>query len=48
MLWSGDVLNPTSKESEILNELNDIINEDERNNNVLLPIRDGLMLCINK
>ena len=48
MLWSGDVLNPTSKESEILNELNNIINEDERNNNVLLPIRDGLMLCINK
>ena len=48
MLWSGDVLNPTSKESEILNELNNIINEDERNINVLLPIRDGLMLCINK
>ena len=48
MLWSGNVLNPDSKESEILNELNNIINEDERNNNVLLPIRDGLMLCINK
>ena len=46
MLWSGDVLNPTSKESETLNKLNDIINNDKRNINTLLPIRDGLMLCI--
>ena len=46
MLWSGDVLNPTSKESETLNKLNNIINDDKRNINTLLPIRDGLMLCI--
>tara|TARA_B100000029_G_scaffold510530_1_gene602235 strand:- start:1948 stop:2574 length:627 start_codon:yes stop_codon:yes gene_type:complete len=46
MLWSGDVLSPTSKESETLNNLNDIINNDKRNKNTLLPIRDGLMLCI--
>ena len=48
MLWSGDVLNPTSKESEILNMLNNIIVNDERNMNTLLPIRDGLMICIKK
>ena len=48
MLWSGDVLNPTSKESETLNMLNNIITEDERNINTLLPIRDGLMICIKK
>ena len=46
MLWSGDVLNPTTIESETLNKLNDIINDDKRNINTLLPIRDGLMLCI--
>ena len=48
MLWSGDVLSPTSKESETLNMLNNIITEDERNINTLLPIRDGLMICIKK
>ena len=48
MLWSGDVLSPTSKESEILDMLNNIITEDERNINTLLPVRDGLMLCIKK
>ena len=48
MLWSGDVLKPTTKESETLNELNNIITIDERNSNTLLPIRDGLMLCIKK
>ena len=48
MLWSGDVLNPTSKESETLNMLNNIITKDKRNMNTLLPIRDGLMICIKK
>tara|TARA_Y100001970_G_scaffold132575_1_gene163618 strand:+ start:6711 stop:7340 length:630 start_codon:yes stop_codon:yes gene_type:complete len=48
MLWSGDVVNPTSKEAETLNELNNIITEDSRNSNTLLPIRDGLMICIKK
>ena len=48
MLWSGDVLEPTSKESETLNTLNNIITEDERTINTLLPIRDGLMICIKK
>jgi len=48
MLWSGDVLKPTSKESETLNMLNNIITDDERTINTLLPIRDGLMICIKK
>jgi caffeoyl-CoA O-methyltransferase len=48
MLWSGDVLKPTSKESETLNMLNNIITDDKRNDNTLLPIRDGLMICIKK
>ena len=48
MLWSGDVLNPSTIESETLNNLNHIIVKDDRNTNTLLPIRDGLMLCIKK
>ena len=45
MLWGGDVLSPSSEESEVLNTLNDIITKDFRNTNILIPIRDGLMLC---
>ena len=45
MLWGGDVLSPSSEESEVVNTLNDIITKDSRNTNTLIPIRDGLMLC---
>tara|TARA_Y100000590_G_scaffold470423_1_gene664794 strand:- start:1408 stop:2034 length:627 start_codon:yes stop_codon:yes gene_type:complete len=48
MLWGGSVVNPTDLESKILSELGVIINNDERVFNVLLPIRDGLMICIKK
>ena len=46
MLWGGEVLNPKTEEAETLNELNSIIYNDKRNINMLIPIRDGLMLCI--
>ena len=46
MLWGGEVLNPKTDEASTLNELNQIISQDTRNFNLLLPIRDGLMLCI--
>ncbi|MBI64697.1 MAG: methyltransferase [Candidatus Marinimicrobia bacterium] len=45
MLWSGGVVNPKTDEDIILNELNAIIANDQRNMNVLLPIRDGVMVC---
>ena len=48
MLWSGEVLNPNSPESKVLNDLNQIIQNDDRNYNLLLPIRDGVMMCIKK
>ena len=48
MLWSGEVLNPDSPESTVLNDLNQIIQNDDRNYNLLLPIRDGVMMCIKK
>tara|TARA_B100001750_G_C15482944_1_gene586622 strand:+ start:511 stop:1149 length:639 start_codon:yes stop_codon:yes gene_type:complete len=45
MLWSGSVLNPKDNESKILNLCNDYIQNDIRVNNLLIPIRDGLMIC---
>ena len=46
MLWGGTVLDPQTEESKTLNELNQLISNDNRNKNVLLPIRDGLMMCM--
>ena len=48
MLWGGSVLNPKDEQSTILNKLATIINNDKRNQNILLPIRDGLMVCFKK
>ena len=48
MLWGGAVLNPKDEQSKVLNQLAKIINNDERNINMLFPIRDGLMVCIKK
>jgi predicted O-methyltransferase YrrM len=48
VLWSGKVLNNSAiennKDTKILHELNIKINEDNRVENILLPLRDGLML----
>ena len=48
MLWSGSVINPTDDDSRALRKTGDYIQEDTRVFNMLLPIRDGLMLCIKK
>ena len=48
MLWGGSVMNPKDLESKTLSELGTIINNDSKIFNVLLPIRDGLMICIKK
>jgi len=45
MLQSGRVLNPADPASRIIAVLNDRIQRDERVENVLLPIRDGIMLA---
>jgi caffeoyl-CoA O-methyltransferase len=49
VLWSGKVLDPGDDENAAaLGEFNRIVLADERVSNVLLPIRDGLMvLCKN-
>ena len=46
MLWSGDVLEPQDDDAKSLRKTGDFIQNDERVFNTLLPIRDGLMLCI--
>ena len=48
VLWSGKVLEKiidNDKETLEINKLNKKIKEDKRVENILLPIRDGLMIC---
>ena len=48
ILWSGKVLyeQPAGdKETAVLKALNDRVQNDSRVENILLPIRDGLMMC---
>ena len=48
MLWSGNVIDPKDDDSKALRKTGDYIQKDKRVFNILLPIRDGLMLCIKK
>ena len=48
MLWSGTVLDPQDNDSKILRATADLIKDDPRVFNFLLPVRDGLMICIKK
>ncbi|HXF43062.1 MAG TPA: class I SAM-dependent methyltransferase [Pyrinomonadaceae bacterium] len=46
VLWSGKVLSPSDDDSISLDNFNKKIQADGRVSNLLLTIRDGLMLCI--
>ena len=48
MLWGGNVIDPSDDDSRALRKTGDYIQKDPRVFNTLLPIRDGLMLCIKK
>ncbi len=52
VLWDGKVVDETSlkkdKDTQILDSLNKFIQQDPRVENILLPIRDGLMLVRKK
>ena len=51
VLWSGKVTeepSPQDIDTKALVEFNEMIQNDERVENVLLPIRDGLMVCRKK
>jgi len=43
-LWDGKVLDPDDKEAEAVARFNDLVHNDERVENLLLPVRDGVML----
>ena len=44
-LWGGKVLDPKDESDKAINALNDYVTNDPRVNNVLLTLRDGLMLA---
>jgi predicted O-methyltransferase YrrM len=44
VLWSGKVLHPRDEDSLIIHDFNTKILHDSRVENILLPIRDGLMV----
>ena len=46
VLWSGKVLNPDDENSQALAEFNQMVQADERVSNILLPVRDGLMVVV--
>jgi len=46
MLWSGHVLNPQDDDTSAIRDTATFINNDVRVMNYLLPVRDGLMVCI--
>lgn len=51
VLWSGKVLEEPDSEdidTKVLIELNDLVHNDDRVQDVLLPIRDGLMILRKK
>ena len=47
VLWSGKVIDSAQndKDTQLLREYNLLNHEDDRVEEVLLPIRDGLMVC---
>ncbi len=46
VLWSGKVIDMEDKDKEAkkLREFNDYVNADERVENILIPVRDGIMI----
>ncbi|CAI8160678.1 MAG: Putative O-methyltransferase [Crocinitomicaceae bacterium] len=51
VLWSGKVTRPTSEndiETKALKTFNEKVNSDSRVSNVLMPVRDGMMIMIKK
>ena len=44
VLWGGKVLNPIDKTDHNINNFNTYVSNDKRVEQVILPIRDGVML----
>ena len=47
-LWSGTVLNPQEESAQALAHMNTHVHQDSRVHQMLLPLRDGLMLAFKK
>ena len=45
VLWSGEVLKPDDEKAKAIDELNEMIRKDERVEQVMLTVRDGLTLA---
>ena len=45
VLWSGDVLDPKDEEARAIHQLNVLVQNDPRVDNVLTTIRDGILLA---
>lgn len=48
VLWDGTVLNPDDQKAKVLNQFNKLVADDERVEQVLLPVRDGISLIRKK
>lgn len=48
VLWSGKILDPPDEQSEAIYQLNEMIAEDERVEQVMIPVRDGLNIVRKK
>ena len=44
VLWSGKVIGATDKDTRAVTDFNDKVHNDPRVENVLLPVRDGIMI----
>jgi predicted O-methyltransferase YrrM len=48
VLWSGKIIDQseldTDKDTILLNEFNSMVQNDPRVENILMPIRDGIMM----
>lgn len=48
VLWDGTVLQPTDHKAQAIADFNAKVNEDERVEQVLLPVRDGVLIIRKK
>ena len=48
VLWGGRIIDPDQESGKAIAKFNDIVQNDERVVNVLLPVRDGVMLIWRK
>ena len=44
-LWGGSVVNPKDEQTQAIDTMNKMANDDQEVFNQILPVRDGLMIC---